>query len=492
MPHVRAVVVLAIALAARTVTVGAEGSSPAAARDCAVSVTNRADCVVTIDREHPSSPLPIVMHRGKVMTIRVNKRPLDDVKADATFTDIATPDPSAALFAALLPILPNVRVDEKLTLTGQETFLTNLAPADTPKAPDPTGPILEELQRIDAEQRVVTTVLGASKGRIDTAKEALKAFRTLTHDFWVAHTPELASEMHKVNDSLTAAAGSNAALGEVAGLHEAMTAVTKRYAALFANTQAVNPTKLQALGVMLSDVAANQALIEGSSASVAAAGASARETAKAIGEMIPSTSADAHGLLFFEKSFTDAGARGGRSVSVKLKQQDVISNDATDLATVTASWSSTRLSVSGGVVFSTAMPSRTFANSAAIVNGEPQMNGDKVNTVITESQTFPQVIPMALTHVLLWEAARYDQRFAAHGTVGIGVNPYSKTADFALGGTFSYRALMFSVLERLGRDSRLGGGLKVGQSLGGDPPDLPVENFWKWDHWNIAVSAKIF
>lgn len=51
---------------------------------------------------------------------------------------------------------------------------------------------------------------------------------------------------------------------------------------------------------------------------------------------------------------------------------------------------------------------------------------------------------------------------------------------------------MFSVLERLGRDSRLGGGLQVGQSLGGDPPALPVENFWKWDHFNIAVTAKIF
>jgi len=71
------------------------------------------------------------------------------------------------------------------------------------------------------------------------------------------------------------------------------------------------------------------------------------------------------------------------------------------------------------------------------------------------------------------------QRLAILTSGGIGVNPYSKSADFTLSPlTFSYRGLMVMPSLHFVRDEQLTAGLAPGMELGADPPDLPTERHW--------------
>ena len=61
---------------------------------------------------------------------------------------------------------------------------------------------------------------------------------------------------------------------------------------------------------------------------------------------------------------------------------------------------------------------------------------------------------------------------------GIGVNPYSKSADFALGPSIAFRGLMLSPMLHWTQDQTLTGGLTPGQELGASPPDLSTQRHW--------------
>src|SRR6266446_6579026 len=77
------------------------------AAECSPALTN-GNCTIYIDREAPSSPLPIKAEHGATVTIHVSKRPLDKITFDATFVDIQTPDPVNAILAAFSPSLKSV------------------------------------------------------------------------------------------------------------------------------------------------------------------------------------------------------------------------------------------------------------------------------------------------------------------------------------------------------------------------------------------------
>ena len=74
---------------------------------CSVATANPT-CTVEVDRESPATTLPIRMQRGAVATIEVSKRPAENIQMEATASDVASPDPIAAIFTAFLPSLSKI------------------------------------------------------------------------------------------------------------------------------------------------------------------------------------------------------------------------------------------------------------------------------------------------------------------------------------------------------------------------------------------------
>lgn len=421
------------------------------------------------------------------MTVIVTSRPLDTIKVDSTFADVASPDPGAALFAAFNPVLRAVRLDEHVIKgsPGNKVSLMGITADDFKKAEPALQPLLLQLQWIEKQQVNLTVDLDASAAAMKVTAKALDAFRKVRSDQWPSRVPSLTGSLADLVTRLKATAMVNTGSGQAAALKEAMEEATKAYAAFSTASSKPSDGDLKEIGKTLNEASANQSQIDASSASLVTAATAAHDAADVLSDIDPMTA------LTFRQSFGNSSSHGGRSVAVKLSRVDVLSKESADLATVTAVWTDTRWEVSAGALFSK-LVDRTFTNTADIVDGKPQTDDSgKVTTTITESDRRPTVVPFAFAHFRLWEGAQYDRRFAVQATGGMGVNPYSGSADFAVGGSFSYRSLVFSLLRHYGRDSRLSNGLMVGQSLGTDPPDLPVARFWKWST-AFAVSARLF
>jgi hypothetical protein len=106
-------------------------------------------------------------------------------------------------------------------------------------------------------------------------------------------------------------------------------------------------------------------------------------------------------------------------------------------------------------------------------------SGSITDNVVQESHTYT-VVPMALVNFRVHSQTLTRTRFAQFLTGGIGYNPSSSTVEFGAGGSFSWNSFVINVLADIGRDTRLRGGFKVGQSLGlSNPPAPPTEPFWR-------------
>lgn len=120
--------------------------------------------------------------------------------------------------------------------------------------------------------------------------------------------------------------------------------------------------------------------------------------------------------------------------------------------------SPSRVEVSSGLMVPlTAYRSYSKASQAS--------GGTVTDNVVQETKTFT-VVPMAFVSVLQKEWITKKQRSAILYTGGVGYNPATSAVEFGAGLTYSYRSIAFSGLVDLGRDTKLGGGFTVGQSLG--------------------------
>ena len=442
---------------------------------CAPAITNR-DCIIVIDRDSASTPLPVKLTRSATVTLIVHKRLLDVVTADATFTDIATPDPVAALFAAFSPNFKSIK------FTESTRGLVELLSLDTTKAvvADRARPLLAQLKWIHEQQVSLQDQLKQSKKLADAAAEATKKFLatpTATTCKWM--DADLTSALNVLKGPLQQAVDMDTGSGLAKGLREATDGAAKAYAKLAENPTSEN---LAEIGRVLNAIVSLQAEIDASSTSLVAAATSARETVKAVDAL-------KIGDLVHQQSFRGAG-RSNRSASIKVKAEDA-RKKAIELGTVNLVWAETRWEVSAGAVFS-ALPNRTFQNTVQIVDGQIQLTPDgKPNTSITETTTRPSIVPFGLAHYRLGETARYDRRWAVLATGGMGISPYSGSTDFAAGITIAYRSLFISPVAHFARDTRLTSGLKTGDSLGAGPPPLPTERFWKTS-FGICVTARVF
>jgi hypothetical protein len=250
---------------------------------------------------------------------------------------------------------------------------------------------------------------------------------------------------------------------------------------LFADLQAPSPS----LTDKLNKVAVNQALLEESLKSVQAAQAVLLQAAGVL-ERIEMRTLEASD----EKTFSSSARDVDRTATIKVSAQDLVSKSSTNLVTITVVWGSTHWEMSAGVLFS-ALTNRSFQNAPIIINGKPitDANG-KVNMVLTETSTRPTVVPIAFGHYRLVEGTLSGRRLALLLSGGIGVNPYSSTADFGTGLTFSYRNSMITPLLHFGRDLRLTNGLTVGAQLGPSPPPPTTERYWV-HKFGIAISYRL-
>jgi len=457
------------------------GSSAAGAGQvlCSPAVTNPS-CTVTLDRDAPSSPLPMRLKRGATLTVEVAKRPQDSVTMDATFTDVASPDPLAALFAAFLPSAKQIQYSTRLTSGGAAMMPLTNDPALFDPSRAALKPLLKKLQWINTQQKLLIDALKVGKATIDEGAKALRTFTSRPTSNWTVAL--VIGERERVAAVLEQASHVDAQAGLGRGLHEALDEAVKLYASL-PGADPLPADDLLAVGQLLNDAAAQQAEIDASTASIAAAATAAREAAAALRRLDPDS------CLRQSRTFT-AGASHSRALALKVKSEDTLTKKSIDLATVAAVWAETKWEVSAGAVFS-ALPNRSFQNTAQIVDGKVQVVDGKTNTTITETTTTPSVVPFALAHWRLGETAKYDRRWAGFLTGGMGISPYSGSTDFAGGFTLGYRSLFISPLLHLARDLRLTSGLEPGKSLGSSPPAIPTERFWK-PTFGVAVTARVF
>ena len=448
---------------------------------CSPAITN-GDCVLLIERDSASSPLPVKLKKGAVATVIVHKRPLDSVTAEATFTDVAAPDPAAALYAAFSPHFKGITFQTDVAnLLGRSILGIRATDVDRRVIPARAIPLFETLQWIHERQEKLKTALEVErKDKAELAATALKKFQALTTaETCTWDKNKLSVAVGELKPPLNAAADMETGTGLAKGLREATDAAAKAYAALASPPTAGD---LEEVHRILNEVAADQAEIDASSASLVAAATAARDAGKALAELTADN-------LFFSQSLR-GGGRGSRTVVVKLKAEDA-RKKTIELGAVNVTWAATRWEVSAGAVFS-ALPNRSFQNTVQIVDGQIQLTPDgKQNTSITETTTAPSIVPIALAHYRLAERAGYDRRWAVLATGGLGISPYSGSTDFAAGITIAYRSLFISPVAHFARDIRLTSGLKTGDSLGAGPPPLPTERFWKTS-FGISVSAKVF
>ena len=436
------------------------------AQECSPSKTN-GDCVIIIDRENPSSPLPVRAWPESKVTVRVTKRPLEKIQFDATFTDIPKVDPFVAIFGSFLTPLKAVTFLTR-TSTNDARLLNEFAVDDL-------------LIRIDKIQKATSQELERLKSGLDNAGNQLRQLQEKKAGTWTREEVRVARDalilLIKGTATTPGVGLQTPVTGNMQVLREQLDTAIKEFAKIS------NPS--QELTNLLNEVVANQARLEESFKSVQASQATLLQAANILERL------DINNLQTYdEQTFSSTARDVDRSATIKVSAQDLISKATTNLVTVTIIWGSTHWEMSAGVLFS-ALINRSFQNTPIIIDGQPSTDpAGKINTVVTETSTRPTVVPIFFAHYRLVEASRSGRRLALLLSGGIGINPYSATADFGAGLTFSYRNFMLTPLLHFGRDLRLTNGLTVGDELGSSPPALTTERYWV-RKFGVAISYRL-
>lgn len=161
------------------------------------------------------------------------------------------------------------------------------------------------------------------------------------------------------------------------------------------------------------------------------------------------------------------------------------------IATITVLYADPIFEVSAGAFFST-LPNRSFANQT-LVTQNPGASPTPGNVVIAETITRPTIVPFAGANFRLGPAFTWlgRRRGAFYLTGAVGANTYNSTAEFGVGPSVSWRAIMFSALYHIGHDTRLTQGEQVGEvwcnstaatatvpKCSGSPPSPTSEKYW--------------
>jgi hypothetical protein len=457
-------------------------AATAAASDCTTATLNR-NCEIPIDRENPVSPLPVRVTSQSIVRLVVSRRPLEQILFDVTLVDTVSADPLNAVFGAFIAPIRS---------------FVNVARITPPPGVDVTGPgptlssVQNALLEINATQEQIERSLRPFEADAKRIALELRQFQRRPAGRWTLAELELFRMRFSCDVLGVAAPGGmscgaseplskrDLALGQLDALDESIKQTIENYNKLSSAGRAL-------LAGRLDDVVINQANLRASVASVRTARSALVDAAGLTNAInIATTTVSA------ELPIGGFAARTSRTATIKISAQDLISKATATVATVVVHWGGTRWEVSTGAVFSR-VPSRSFQNAPIIENGVPKLDASgKISTRIVETITEPTIVPAVLAHYRLLEhvPARQGQRIAVLASAGVGVNPYSGSADIMYGGTFAYRGLMISPMWHRARDIRLTNGLAVNQELGSGPPPLSTERFWV-TKFAIGVSYRI-
>ncbi len=449
---------------------------PVAAGDCATAIANK-KCDVRIDREKPVAPLPVRVTSTAVVTIKVPRRPLEAITFDTALADTAAPDVLGAIFTAFVPGLQAVTFGSR-----------SVAPQLAPPPPPPPGVVRTLADQVEdvlddmlVEQRSLKAPLDAVETRIDNAGEELATFAATAAGTW--HVADLAAFRRHFYCNVQ---GKDATIdGSMCGVPErgagtmplpagVINGLRVRLKGVLEQFERLSPDDRRALAPKMDHVSNTQRLLEASLESLEKAQVALVAAAATVKAIDPKT---AQPIVSHPIGGFAAGTN--RTATVEVVAKDLISGEKTKLTSVVIHWGGTSWEVSGGVLFS-ALHNREFSNSPIVENGVPRLNekGEQL-TEIVETQTRPVVVPFVLTHYRFGEWPVGSQnRVAILFGGGIGVNPYSKSADFALGPSIAFRGLMLSPMLHWTQDQTLTGGLTPGQELGPAPPDLSTQRHW--------------
>jgi hypothetical protein len=444
-------------------------ATPAGAQavECSPVVKNGA-CTVTINRESPSTPQPFLMTGHAPITISIRKRPFDKIEVKSTFTDVTPVDPLAAIIGAFAPTFGSVIAATDKTSAFTSSEFKGINP------PAPKHPKLWlDLEWIDSRQADAKTTLATATAALEKAADALATFAGQPAGTWTPVTLQQAAG--EVIASLLQGEDVSVPSGVVAALGESVAAARKSYAGLGAAAPPVTDKDLSEMGRMLNGVEAHQALLDASAKSLVATQDAIRN-ARVILEKINASSASREKALLFSQTI-DTNRRGpARSVKSTITLTDMLSKDKTDLGSISASWNSTRWELSAGTVFS----------------ARPITSYGVANSVITESNTRPMVVPFALAHYNLWETTAGRYRVALLASGGMGVNVNTKSADFGYGLSLGYRGVYLSALNHKARETVLSGGLVTGQTVASSVTTVPTELKWKSrPRLGIALTLRV-
>jgi hypothetical protein len=449
-------------------------AAPCAAQtlECSPVVRNGA-CTVTINRESPSTPQPFLMTGHEPITIVIRKRPFDKIEVNNTFTDVTPVDPLAAILGAFAPSFGGFVWESRPVAPTSKGFTFETESIRPLPATDPAAKLLRDLSWIATQQDAAKGALVTAKAALTAPGDALAQFAGRRAGTWTDVTLEQPAK--DVIAALITGESVPVPAGVVAALGDAVSSARKAYAALGNSTSVIDPKQLTDIGQLLNQVDAHQSLLEASAKSLVAAQDGLRAARIALEAINASPASRATALRFTTTIATNTHGPA-RSVKSVITMTDALSKDKTDLGTVTASWNSTRWEVSAGTVFST-RPIRSYGVA---------------NSVITESNTRPMVVPFALAHYNLWETTAGRYRVALLASGGMGVNTNTKSADFGYGLSLSYRGVYLSALNHKARETVLSGGLVTGQTVASSVTTAPTELKWKSQaHLGIALTLRV-
>ncbi len=455
-------------------------SSTAPTPRCSPHVSNR-HCRVVIDANSPTTPLPLKMKDGATLTVVVHKRPLQVVEFKEASKEVERPDTTGAITDALVPGFTEYLAGASILTAPARgrggappnaPFIAG-APAATPAS------IMARLEWVETQQAAIRKSFAAVKDLAGSASDAAKELNKIKKS--EADSPQtFTAAKDKLTAALKAATSALLPAGQLAATQTALKLIIEAH--IGRTAPAVNLD----LDALLNKVSVEQDALVAEVTTLAKKIQQLRRVDESVEEL---TYANAFST---ELEVKQGDTEEPRSAEVAISVTDVMSGESQDLVTVTGVWATTRWETSSGLLFSEVRV-RTFSAGPRWENGSPVLFGDteEVDQFVGGSVARPMVVPFAFVHLNLFERPERGGRLAVLATGGIGINPHSKFADFAYGGSLSYRNMYLSILKHRTRDVQLLGGLKLGDSLGPQPPAIPTQRFWVTD-WSLALTLRVF
>ncbi len=463
-----------VALSASAQTPVAQTTPPDKECTAVVRTYGPEGCKITIDRDQPTTPLPVQVPRGtKVYVVVDNARPTETVSRVVTTEALPPPDSFGAFIKAIVTPLSTLVASTKTTWASDKVDICKSG-----------------FKEIDARLNRDILVLDKELPLFSTASDRMRCVQ-------YGHT--YGSEGNgcmKLNDEtlgVTALSVASKNALDAIIVASAIDVSPEANKALLVEIEKARTTALS--GIAEDDVFSCKVTINQDAASARLkdqlildrlaklkTAQTTFQTAYEVIRALPPNPPTKDSSVLVNNS--------DRKATVKLSSVDAITSEKTDLGTVVISWQYTKFVLSTGVLLSTLM-NQSFANSPVIVNGSPVLDSSgKVITKVTMNATRPSIVfPLVMGNF------RMPLQFCGGKCSvllggGIGANLSSKTADFAAGPSLQIYSVLLSPLLHYGRQVNLTNGVVVGQQLGTTPVTPPTNSIWK-PAFGFAISYTI-